>query len=182
MEVNGSLEETRAGGLRVKPTKSEKPRSLTLPDWALAALKEHLAMISYEQQMLGPAYRQNGLFFPGRDGGYQSPNYVGNRVIRQLKKGGLPTNLHGLRHFHASWLLSNKMPLPAVSERLGHANPAITLAIYSHVMKRDDAAVAATLNAGLGTTIPVSKSLRPVLVTPSATKAFKMAADRELCH
>ena len=124
----------------------------------------------------GPAYRQNSLLFPDRDGSYQSPNQVGSRINYLLKKSGLRTTLHGLRHFHASWLLSNKTPLPIVSERLGHANSAITLAIYSHVMKRDDAAVAATLDAGLGSIIPVKKSLRPVLVTRSATKTLKAAS------
>jgi Phage integrase family len=176
VHIKSSLEETKAG-LRVKATKSEKPRDLTLPDWALPVLREHLTVISYEKQTLGPAYQQNGLLFPDREGSYQSPNKVGNRINYQLQKSGLRTTLHGLRHFHASWLLSNKTPLPAVSARLGHANPAITLAIYSHVMKRDDAALAATLDAGLGRIIPAAKSLRPVLVTPSATKALKLASE-----
>ena len=169
-----SLEETKAG-LCVKATKSEKPRFLTLPKWALPALREHLALLAYEKQTLGPAYQQNGLLFPERDGTYQSPNRAGNRINYLLRKSGLRTTLHGLRHFRASWLLSNKTPLPAVSERLGHANPATTLAIYSHVMKRDDSAVAAALDTGLASLIPASNPLRPVLVTQSDTKASKAA-------
>ncbi len=36
------------------------------------------------------------------------------------------------------------VPLPTVSKRLGHANPAITLAIYSHAMEADELAAAKT--------------------------------------
>lgn len=135
VRINKSLEQTKAG-LRVKPTKSEKPRSLTLPKWALPILREHLVMISQEKKLLGSSYQQNDLLFPQRNGAYQTPDKVGGRINYLLKQNGLQTTLHGLRHFHASWMLSHKVPLPIVSERLGHANPAITLAIYSHVMRR----------------------------------------------
>jgi integrase len=46
-------------------------------------------------------------------------------------------SLHSLRHCHASVLLSNGVPIPVVSERLGHADPTITLQIYSHAMPAD---------------------------------------------
>lgn len=125
--IKSSLEETKAG-LRVKPTKSEKPRFFTLPNWALPALREHLALLAYEKETLGSPYRDNGLLSPDRDGSYQSPDKVGGRINYLLKESGLQTTLHGLRHFHASWLLSDGVPLPVVSARLGHSNPAITLA------------------------------------------------------
>jgi integrase len=43
-------------------------------------------------------------------------------------------SFHGLRHTHATALLDAKVPLHVVSRRLGHANPTITLNVYSHVM------------------------------------------------
>lgn len=46
--------------------------------------------------------------------------------------------IHGLRHSHASWLISNGVPIPAVSKRLGHANVAMTLNVYSHLLPQDD--------------------------------------------
>jgi uncharacterized protein (DUF39 family) len=45
--------------------------------------------------------------------------------------------LHSLRHSHASILISEGVPIPVVSERLGHANQNITLAIYGHALPRD---------------------------------------------
>jgi integrase len=43
-------------------------------------------------------------------------------------------NIHDLRHTHAVHLLHEGWPIPTVSRRLGHANPAITMAIYAHAL------------------------------------------------
>ena len=42
---------------------------------------------------------------------------------------------HSLRHTHASNLLMNNYPTLQLSHRLGHADPSITLSIYSHYVK-----------------------------------------------
>ncbi len=49
---------------------------------------------------------------------------------------------HALRHTHASQLLAAGVPITEVSRRLGHANPAVTLKIYSHFIPGNDRAVA----------------------------------------
>ena len=41
---------------------------------------------------------------------------------------------HALRHTHASMLLANGVSMQYVSERLGHANLAITEKVYSHLL------------------------------------------------
>jgi integrase len=51
---------------------------------------------------------------------------------------GKGVSLHTLRHTHGSQLLSEGVPLPAVSKRLGHANTHITASVYSHALERDD--------------------------------------------
>ncbi len=51
---------------------------------------------------------------------------------------------HDLRHTHASELLRRGIPLKTVSQRLGHANPTVTLDIYAHVMSGDDEKAAKT--------------------------------------
>ena len=56
--------------------------------------------------------------------------------------------LHGLRHTHATLLLQAGVPLKVVSERLGHSQPAFTMATYQHVltgMQADAATTFATL-------------------------------------
>ena len=55
---------------------------------------------------------------------------------------GAGFSLHSLRHTHATHLLRLKMPVKAVSQRLGHADVNVTLSVYSHVMRGDDADLA----------------------------------------
>ena len=54
--------------------------------------------------------------------------------------------LHSTRHAHATHLLREKMPLKAVSERLGHANVEVTLAVYAGVLTGDDQALADSID------------------------------------
>jgi integrase len=55
-----------------------------------------------------------------------------------------PIRLHDLRHTHATLLLKAGVPLKVVSERLGHSNPAFTMATYQHVLPGMQAEAAAT--------------------------------------
>lgn len=41
---------------------------------------------------------------------------------------------HQLRHFYASALLAGGVDIKALSEYLGHHDPAVTLRIYAHLM------------------------------------------------
>jgi integrase len=60
-----------------------------------------------------------------------------------MKHDGIKGHLHSWRHFSASMMLRQKVPLPVVSKRLGHANSSVTLNIYSHAMRDDELAAAA---------------------------------------
>ena len=50
---------------------------------------------------------------------------------------------------HASQLIDAGLDIVKVSKRLGHAKPSITLQIYAHLFRDDDASVVAALNATL---------------------------------
>lgn len=54
--------------------------------------------------------------------------------------------LHDLRHVHATTLLLAGVPVHVVAARLGHADPAITLRVYAHVVN-EHLAEAATIFA-----------------------------------
>ncbi|MGV9596112.1 tyrosine-type recombinase/integrase [Streptosporangium sandarakinum] len=49
---------------------------------------------------------------------------------------------HDLRHIHATTLLLAGIPVHVVAARLGHADPAITLRVYAHVIRSVEAAAA----------------------------------------
>src|SRR5215469_4820179 len=49
--------------------------------------------------------------------------------------------LHDLRHLHATTLLLAGVPVHVVAARLGHADPAVTLRVYSHVLREHTAGI-----------------------------------------
>ena len=62
---------------------------------------------------------------------------------RLARAAGLPPiRLHDVRHSYATAALAAGVPAKVVSERLGHANIAITLDVYSHVIPGMDAQAA----------------------------------------
>jgi integrase len=124
--IRRSLEQT-ADGLRVKNTKSEKPRVCSLPQAAMVALESHRPTTNGK------------LIFCDRNGDHLNPALVSQTIVRRLQRVGIRNaSLHTLRHTHASNLLSRGVPLPAVSARLGHADTNITARIYSHALPADD--------------------------------------------
>ena len=142
LSVSKSLEQLKVG-LRVKSTKSEKPRRFVIPDWAISVLADHRAEQEKDKRLFGPDYQDHGLIFCQPNGAYYSPDREGARVKELMRAVGIEgVSLHSLRHSFASELLSRGVPLAVVSERLGHADQNITLAIYSHAMPADTRAAA----------------------------------------
>ncbi len=72
-----------------------------------------------------------------------NPNNVQRNFERIVTAAGLPRiRVHDLRHSHARIPLGNGVPVHVVSQRLGHANPSITLSVYAHVLGgMEDAAI-----------------------------------------
>jgi integrase len=141
IHVAESLEQTSAG-LRFKPPKSGKARTITLPAFAI----DELRCLKREQAegLLRLGVRQSGdsLVCAWPDGRPISPAVLTNYFVRIAKRLGLSVHFHSLRHTHATQLLSAGVHPKVAQERLGHATVAMTIDIYSHVTEglRDDAA------------------------------------------
>jgi integrase len=143
LSVSKSLSQTRAHGLRVKSTKSGKPRYFPLDDFALEVLAEHREEQARDKAKFRRDYQDLGLVFCRPNGYYYSPDAIGSRVKELMVEAGLGDfSLHSLRHSHATIQLSKGTPLEVVSKRLGHANSNITLGIYSHALPADVRAAA----------------------------------------
>jgi integrase len=71
-------------------------------------------------------------------------NTVTSLMTKLIRAGmQLPhARLHDLRHLHATTLLLSGVPVHVVAARLGHADPAITLRVYAHVIRSAEAATA----------------------------------------
>lgn len=66
-----------------------------------------------------------------------SNNAVNKQLRRYLENNGCKLiTFHGLRHTHASYLLSKDIAIQYVSERLGHADVNITLSTYAHLLEK----------------------------------------------
>jgi integrase len=90
-----------------------------------------------EVDRLGSHYKPGGLVFANEIGGTVNPSNLRNRSFaRLLMRAGLSaeTRFHDLRHTCATLLLSRNVNPKIVSEMLGHANIAVTLDTYSHVL------------------------------------------------
>lgn len=125
LRISKAIEQT-ATGLHLKRPKNNKSRRCQLPAASLAALREH------RRDSVGH------LIFE-RSGTYMKPDLVSRVIVRRLRKAGIEdASVHSLRHTHASNLLSRGVPLPAISARLGHADPNVTARIYCHALPLDD--------------------------------------------
>ncbi|GGI02822.1 site-specific integrase [Egicoccus halophilus] len=118
-------------------------RRIVLGDDLVALLRAHRARQVEERLAAGPAWQDTDAMFTEVDGRPLHPNKASTTFTRAAAAAGLPAiGVHGLRHTHATMLLRAGVPIPAVAQRLGHANPAITLAVYSHALPADDALAA----------------------------------------
>jgi integrase len=134
--ISKSLEQTRQG-LRIKSTKGRRARAFHLPGSAVAILRELREEQGREAERLGDVYRRDlNLVFGNATGEYRNPGSVSAMARRILQSAGFQgVSLHNLRHSHGSQLIDAGVPITDVSERLGHANPSITMSIYAHALK-----------------------------------------------
>jgi integrase len=135
--ISKSVSETK-DGLEIKVPKSRKSRFVRISETTINVLAEHRAQLVEEKRLFGSDYRDNDLVFPTPDGSYYRPKQVTGRICKFMQQAGVSGSLHSLRHFSASMMLSQHVPITVVSKRLGHANSQITLDVYSHAMKHDE--------------------------------------------
>jgi integrase len=62
-------------------------------------------------------------------------NRVWKPAVLNARHAGLPKapRIHDLRHTHASWLIAEKVSLPAIQRRLGHESITTTIDRYGHL-------------------------------------------------
>jgi len=128
--------------LEIKSTKSGKERLVALPQALVQELRRH----RQRQLQSGPPFVDRGWVCTTATGEVYPPDRLTDAFPRLAAKAGVDITLHGLRHSQASILLDLGHPLPAISERLGHANVSITASIYSHALPHQQIAAAATFD------------------------------------
>jgi integrase len=145
------------GGERVNgTTKSGRTRVVSIDDETAAVLRQRKADQAAEQLRVGDSWRgtRDGYVFTTGWGEPIYPDTVTSLISKLIRahnepeqgprpKDQLPrARLHDLRHLHATTLLLSGVPVHVVAARLGHADPAVTLRVYAHVIRSAEAAAA----------------------------------------
>jgi integrase len=118
---------------RVDTPKSDKSRTVDVDVSTIAAL---LAM--RDRQVDEPLADIAGIVFrrPSAEGFVRwrldSTTHAFQRLSKEAKARRIA--FHYLRHCCATWLLADGMDVVAVSKRLGHWSPALTLTVYAHAI------------------------------------------------
>ena len=122
-------------------TKTASGLSLVkLDEVTVSMLKKHQASQYEEGLLAGSAWNnEHNLVFVGEIGAMLHPNRITRIFKARVEGAGLPRiRFHDLRHTHASNALQAGVLPKVVSERLGHANIAVTLNTYSHTIPAMD--------------------------------------------
>jgi integrase len=108
-------------------------RTISLDPLTVAYLRQHLMMLDKERQAFGSAYHDAGKLLCHGDGQPIHPDTITRRFNRLVDQAGVPRiRLHDVRHTYATVSLDNGIDPKIVSDRIGHANMAYTLQIYTH--------------------------------------------------
>ena len=151
LDVGASLESQAGADRRRKSTKTRAgKRRVALPADAVAILRRR--RLDAAPGALAAGRELAGLpVFPAADGlSWAAPTLVSRDCAAALHRVGLDAGLHGMRHAHATALLSEGASVNAVAARLGHANVSTTIGIYGHALPRDDARAADTIGRLMG--------------------------------
>jgi integrase len=137
LSVRRILSRSKGGPRFTEPKTVKSRRSVKLTPQAIEALERHRAAQDEERGRLGSLWEENGLVFRSTT---STPLRRYNLVRRSFKplleSAGLTRTFrfHDLRHTAASLLFLQGTHPKIVQELLGHANIAVTLDVYSHMI------------------------------------------------
>lgn len=134
VSIRRALDTARKG--QVKSTKTGGGRAIDVDATTVAVLRSYKAVRGSIHLLHAHA---EAYVFGNLNGDLRAPNEISRRWVYRVgaaQTAGveLPRlTLKGLRHTHATLLLEAGTPAKVVQERLGHADIATTMNIYSHV-------------------------------------------------
>jgi integrase len=140
MVIRRSLSWPRPQGEEIRPryfppkTQAGR-RTISIPALLVAELK---------RWKLQCPISEDGLVFPTVEGKpMPHAKMLQTQFYPALSRAKLRrVTFHTLRHSCASAMIASGAPITEVQHRLGHANPAITLLVYSHFLKHAESDVA----------------------------------------
>jgi integrase len=136
ISVRRTLTKSGTSLLLGEPKTKKSRRTVYLTEAATEALRDHLRRQMEEMERLGDLYEDRGLVFTTKVGTLINPTNLRKRSFAPLLQRAKlpPVRFHDLRHTCATLLFSRGVHPKYVQELFGHANIAITLDRYSHVI------------------------------------------------
>ena len=151
-----------------EPKTSSSNRTIVISE-EIASL---LTAYQYDQGKIKESTKErwieNDLIFPSSIGTIKDKSNLYKDFHRITKAAKLPKiRFHDLRHTAATLMITKGVPINVVSKILGHANPSVTLSIYTHCltyMQEDAANVMAKI------TIPIGIESNPKYLSQNYTR------------
>jgi integrase len=161
VDVRRTLSRVEGQYVLKEPKSRNSRRTISLPVFVLTALRDHRTAAFKAGLIAGPVFStRNGTYLDKKNVLRAFKGIVGRVNVAERKRTGetgtepdlipAPIRFHDLRHTHASALISGGASVKAVSRRLGHADVAITLRVYSHLMPDDDGRLASQVGTLFG--------------------------------
>ena len=147
VDLEGSTVTIRSTRIRYgKTTATSTPktargnRTIAIGPGTLSALRAWRRAQTVERLQIGGGWQgEHGLVVTNVDGTAPNPEAFSNLFAKLIRAAGLPPiRLHDLRHSYATAALAAGVPVKVLSQRVGHADVGVTLAVYAHVMPGDD--------------------------------------------
>jgi integrase len=150
VEVRRSVSQTGGKNVIKEPKSRSGRRTITLPVFAVEALREHRKAALAAGLIASPVFCTGVGTILGKSNVRRE--FAAVVKLANANGVGIPSNIrfHDLRHSHASVLIASGASITAVSRRLGHADITITLKAYAHLMPDDDAKLATLSQASFG--------------------------------
>ena len=135
IRISSALKEVASKRSLGTPKTPRSRRTIPLTPRAIEALQRHHVQQTVERLAHGAGWNPEHLVFCTTTGNaYARHNWRVQQYMRMIERAGLPyIRPHDLRHTAATLLLLEGVQPLVVSEMLGHASVAFTLATYGHV-------------------------------------------------
>jgi len=131
----------RAGRRTEKDTKTHQARRIALDEATVELLGAHHKRAAELAALAGLTLQPSAYVFGPEPGGRTPPvpDSITQRFGRLARRLGVPTTLHGFRHYTATQLLAAGVDLRTVAGRLGHGGGgATTLRVYASFVPAPD--------------------------------------------
>ena len=102
----------------------------------MSMYEAHVALEKEKHRECGIDFSKNSIVFSSSTCGYSCGRNLRRKLSKLLNYLEIePTNFHGLRHTFCTNLAKNGVGLKTASLLMGHANPNITMNVYTHVQE-----------------------------------------------